>query len=247
MGIYERYAEIYDRVGQSSFSQRMADFTLELMAQLELSQRHILDLACGTGEAALRFARAGHHVVGVDVSTAMLEQARKKASEAGLPITFLEQDVRCFHIDGPMDVVTCFYDSLNYLLHPEELQEVFVRVASVLAPGGLFVCDLNTDVGLARDWCGQIYLEADEEDLLGLHRTRYDGESHVAELHMSHFVRRGEIWERFDEVHAQRGYDRTAVEEMLGKAGLEVFVVRDGALEKASPEAGRLVYVATRD
>lgn len=36
MGIYERYAEVYDRVGQPGFSLTMADFTLDLLKKLEL-------------------------------------------------------------------------------------------------------------------------------------------------------------------------------------------------------------------
>lgn len=244
MQIYERYAEIYDQVGQSRFSRRMAQFTVGLLERLALPQGRILDLACGTGEAALHLAQAGYDVVGVDASAAMLERARQKTTEAGLSIPFLHQDMRSFEVDGLVDVVTCFYDSLNYLLHPEELQEVCNRVASALAPGGLLVCDLNTAVGLARDWSGQVYLEVDKEGIIGIHRTCYDEETHISEVHLTYLVRHGETWERFDELHAQRGYARAEVETVLDRAGLGVFLTLDGKFNPPGPEAKRLIYVA---
>ena len=46
----------------------------------------VLDLACGTGEAALVFAAAGCEVAGVDQSAAMLEIARGKARDAGYDV-----------------------------------------------------------------------------------------------------------------------------------------------------------------
>lgn len=246
MEIYERYAEVYDRVGQPGFSLRMAKFTLGLLERAGLEDLCVLDLACGTGAAALQFARAGHRVTGVDASTAMLAQARRKAGslEESLPVTFLEQDLRSFHVDGPVDLVTCFYDSLNYLLHPDELQEVFVRVAGVLAPGGLLVCDLNTVLGLTRDWGGRLYLAADDQGLFGVHHANYDDVSGIGSIHLIFFVRQGESWQRFDEIHRQRGYDQAEVEHMLRVAGLEVRSVRDGSFGPPSPDSNRIVYVA---
>jgi SAM-dependent methyltransferase len=41
-----------------------------------------LDAACGTGRVSARLAAAGHHVVGVDASTEMLEVARAKVPQA---------------------------------------------------------------------------------------------------------------------------------------------------------------------
>jgi len=247
LDIYARYAEVYDRVGQPRFSLGMADFTLDLLERSGRGPQRILDLACGTGEAALRFARAGHQVIGVDSSGAMLEQARRKAAAAGLPVVFLHQDMRSFHVETPADLVTCFYDSLNYLLHPAELQEVFVRAATVLAPGGLLVCDLNTTAGLARDYNGQVYLAMDEEDLLGIHRATHDEKTRLSRVHLTFFVRRGEIWERFDEVHTQRAYDRAEVEAMLDQAGLQLFELFDRAFDEPGPEATRVIYVAFKE
>jgi SAM-dependent methyltransferase len=52
----------------------------------------VLDVACGTGAVALRAARAGAGVVGIDISTDQLAKAREAAAAEGLTIRFEEGD-----------------------------------------------------------------------------------------------------------------------------------------------------------
>jgi SAM-dependent methyltransferase len=78
---YERmaqtFAAIHDRVVQA--------------LALEPGAR-VLDVACGTGGVALRAARAGADVVGIDISADQLAKARRAAEEEGLSIRFEEGD-----------------------------------------------------------------------------------------------------------------------------------------------------------
>lgn len=55
--------------------------------------QRLLDAGCGTAQLSVPLLRAGHHVVGVDVSEAMLRYARAKM-EPGWHGTFIEGDVR---------------------------------------------------------------------------------------------------------------------------------------------------------
>lgn len=52
------------------------------------AQRRVLDVGCGTGFLALRFAELGHTVTGIDLSPRMIDQARRKAAQAGQRIDF---------------------------------------------------------------------------------------------------------------------------------------------------------------
>lgn len=54
--------------------------------------RTVVDLGCGTGSLAVLAATAGHSVVGVDLSPAMIEVARAKARAADLSTTFVVGD-----------------------------------------------------------------------------------------------------------------------------------------------------------
>src|SRR3954471_22467332 len=54
------------------------------MGQLPAKKQSILELACGTGRAAIPIALAGHRVVGVDYAPEMIEIAETKRNAAGL-------------------------------------------------------------------------------------------------------------------------------------------------------------------
>ena len=60
----------------------------------------VLDVACGTGNAALRAAQAGGRVTGVDLTPELLEEARRLAGEAGVDIEYLEGDAEALPVAG---------------------------------------------------------------------------------------------------------------------------------------------------
>ena len=99
---------------------------------LELAARHgwrgqtLLDLACGTGKSFLPFLRRGFDVTGCDSSSAMLAEAARKAPEA----TLVHADLRELTMLGRFDLVTCFDDSLNYLLDEDDLAAALRSVAA---------------------------------------------------------------------------------------------------------------------
>lgn len=250
---YERYAEIYDRIGQRQFGQRLADAIMADPAIALPAQATIADLACGTGAAALRFAAAGCRVIGVDRSPEMLERARDSAARAGLEIDWLLQDMRELDLPTKVDLVTCVYDSLNYVLRERELAQIFERVAGSLRANGKFVFDLNSRRRLAEGWADETYVAADEPDLFLIYRSTWDEESSCSPLHLTAFLRNedGRGWERFDEEHVERGYPIVEIEALLRRAGFAAIEVRDfhartGDLSgQGSERSNRLVFVAS--
>jgi ubiquinone/menaquinone biosynthesis C-methylase UbiE len=79
----------------------------ELVAALApRAGERFLDIATGTGEVALRAARAGATVTAVDFAPALLEQARAKGAGQKLPIDWVEADAQSLPFaDGSFDVV----------------------------------------------------------------------------------------------------------------------------------------------
>ena len=65
----------------------------EFMKRLEIRRgSNVLDVACGTGNTAIPAARQGANVMGVDIATNLLEQARARAASEGLKVEFREGD-----------------------------------------------------------------------------------------------------------------------------------------------------------
>src|SRR5215216_371295 len=66
----------------------------------------VLDVACGTGNAALLAAARGARVVGVDAAPRLLAVARERAAALGVEVELLEGDLAALPVgDGAADVV----------------------------------------------------------------------------------------------------------------------------------------------
>jgi tRNA (cmo5U34)-methyltransferase len=100
-----------------------------------LRAMRILELGTGTGETARRVL-AHHpdaHLVGIDSSRAMLEEAARALPDADLRLSRLQDPLP----EGPFDLV--FSALAVHHLDPAGKADLFRRVAAVLAPGGSFV------------------------------------------------------------------------------------------------------------
>ena len=122
---YARYAEIYDRTGQDRFGAAMAKLTLDYLRDRGVSISTAIDLACGTGSAAIALARNEITVTGIDLEPAMLSKARINGAAEGCEVDFRIGDMRRFGARAQVDLVVCFFDSLNYLSCEEDLVSCF--------------------------------------------------------------------------------------------------------------------------
>ncbi|KAK3386058.1 methyltransferase type 12 [Podospora didyma] len=98
-----------------------------------------LDIGCGTGRPVCSsLAEAGHSVLGIDISSAMLTAARERVPLA----TFEKVDIRDFvpPPDGVQgyDVVTAFF-SLIAGVSQEDIRHIIKKMYGYLKPGGIFV------------------------------------------------------------------------------------------------------------
>src|SRR5437899_3219694 len=137
------FAEVYSKYGYNQFSARVAELLPRVLRALHLTPDRVLDVPCGEGTFALEMARKGYQTTGVDRSSAMLGVARRKAREARATIRFVERDMRALRFHDEFDLVTSWYDSLNYLLRLDDLNKTFAGVFRSLRPGGSFLFDKN--------------------------------------------------------------------------------------------------------
>lgn len=101
----------------------------EFIARLALKPgERVLDVACGSGNLAIPAARAGAIVIGVDIATNLLEQARGRAASEGLTIQFDEGDAENLpYRDAAFDVVVSMFGAM-FAPRPELVAAELVRV-----------------------------------------------------------------------------------------------------------------------
>jgi ubiquinone/menaquinone biosynthesis C-methylase UbiE len=110
-------------------------FQAELLcetADLQAGWR-VLDVATGSGNAALAAARRGCEAVGVDYVPALLERGRVRAAAEHLDVRFVEDDAEALPFpDASFDAVTSIY---GVMFAPDH-QRAAAELARVCRPGG---------------------------------------------------------------------------------------------------------------
>ncbi|HFI0113996.1 TPA: class I SAM-dependent methyltransferase [Streptococcus suis] len=226
MATYETFAAVYDEIMDDSLYDKWTDFSLRNLPQ---DTKTILELACGTGIQAVRFAQKGYEVTGLDLSYEMLELAQKKAEAAGVMMELAQADMMALEGVGEFDAVTCYSDSLCYMADQEAVLRVFEGVHSVLNQGGTFLFDVHSIYQMEEVFAGYSYHE-NYEDFAFVWDT-YEGEHKHSIVHeLTFFVKDEDSQEerfiRRDEVHEERTYPIETYVECLKQAGfasVEVF------------------------
>ena len=126
-------------------TENQVDFIIKTLS-LTGSER-ILDLACGFGRHSLSFAKRGYSVVGVDITTAFIEDAKKSAGEMSLSAEFCQSDILDVTYDNEFDVVLNLADgAIGYLKDDADNLKFFDVISRALKPGGkhfMDICDAD--------------------------------------------------------------------------------------------------------
>jgi len=235
MTIYDQFAPIYQRGPYVRFSQNFADAVLpEFLEDLNFQPKDLLDMACGEGSFAVTMATQGYQVTGIDQSQRMIDLAIERARAANVEVDFLVEDMCDLPFRHTFDLVTCLFDSMNYLLTVKALHDAIQSAYTALRPGGYFIFDMNTIYGLAVDWMREkTTIQNEADDFIEIHRQDFDYENLVANLEITIFQRCGDLWNRIDETHRERGYPIADLQFLLSETGFEI-VGMYGSLSKRS-------------
>lgn len=218
----EDLAFIHD-VGHGDFALGSAPGILEILARSKIQEGLVVDLGCGSGLWARELTRAGYRVFGVDISEAMIDIARGRASDAEFRVASLfEADI------PPCDAVTALGEVLNYLFGPgndcQPLVRLFRRVHDALTPGGVFVFDVAEPGQIAPEATLKGFSEG--EGWVVLVEKEEDRERETLTRRITSFRKAGEHYRRAVEVHRQRLHKATNVAKELRRVGFRVQTMR---------------------
>ena len=135
-------AESYDQNGFTKATVAEIDFILG--AYPISSGASILDVGCGTGRHAIELASRGFAVTGVDLSENMLKVAARKATAAGVSVTWVHADAQNFELATKFDVAICLCEGgLGLVEKGEDAEQhdtsIFRQIAAHLKPNAPFV------------------------------------------------------------------------------------------------------------
>jgi demethylmenaquinone methyltransferase/2-methoxy-6-polyprenyl-1,4-benzoquinol methylase len=139
-GMFDRIAGVYDLMNSAMTAGLHHEWRQRAVERAQVGPgSDALDICCGTGDLALELRRQigpDGRVVGSDFSEPMLELARRKSGEEGLPVEFGWADALDLpYGDDSFDAVTIGFGARNLA----DLEKGLSEMARVLRPGGRLV------------------------------------------------------------------------------------------------------------
>lgn len=244
---YEAFSFYYDALTENVDYPARADYLDQLIQKhLHSAGRVLLDLACGTGTLSEEMARRGYDVIGVDYSCGMLSQAMDKKMEHGLPIQYVQQDMRELELYGTVDTTICMLDSLNHLDCFDEVEMVFQHVSSVTEPGGLFLFDMNTLYKHRQLLDNQVYVYETEE-VYCVWENCLQADEATVEISLQLFCLEADgRYFRREEHITETAYPPQQVESALKRCGFHVLGIFHADTEEALREDSQRMVVLAR-
>ncbi len=221
----------------------MLNWLLPWLKQQGCEPKTVLDLGCGTGDAAVALALQGYQVTAIDRSEPMLAQAQLHGELQHATVDWQQADLTTWQAATKYDLIISLFDTLNYILEPAQLGQIFQQIAAALAPHAWFVFDLNMPL-LYATWPERNQVVVDRDDLYIYNALDFDEEAQVGIGKIVWFQRQNAGWQRGSETHLQAAYSDQQIIELLAAAGLAIVarLSRDGEPVNAA-QATRVVYV----
>ncbi len=265
MEAYSEFAQVYDLFMDNIPYEEWCDYLVTLLKQHGVSDGLVLELGCGTGNMTEALKRRGYDMIGIDNSEEMLAEAIEKNMSSGTevaaaddrmsegmkdglkPALYLCQDMREFELYGTVRAIVSVCDSINYILEPEELIQVFRLVNNYLDPDGVFIFDLNTRYKYEKI-LGEQTIGETREDHCFIWDNYYDISSGINEYILNLYIQ-GEDgrYDRYEEVHYQRAYDLEEIRQLIEVSGLRWEGAYDAFTMEPVREDSERIYIIARE
>jgi SAM-dependent methyltransferase len=220
--LYFLFSEYYDSITLASSNLSRA-FVIELAKRENLQT--ICDFGCGTGSLLLDFAMISGSGYGCDKSLAMCEKAIEKLN-GFKKVQIHNSDMLDFSPPQPVNLATCMFDTLNYLLTQHSWESFFKHVYSTLRPGGFFIFDFVTEYDIKKCWAG--FIGSHQGDEWSVKRVcDYDSKREIGIEKMIWRYRKNGIWKEFVEIHEHFTMSESAIQKILLNYGFIDITFKD--------------------
>lgn len=245
--IYGTFAQLYDELFESSMYEQWRDF---VMAQLPNEARTILDVAGGAGRLGILLAQQGYDVIDLDFSAEMLALAKDHATDAQVPLTLVQGDMRDLSGFDQYDAITCFADSLCYLDDFADVKATLKQMAQHLKADGTLLFDVITPYQTDEIYPGYMYnYEAEDASRAFLWQSFADDDVEHGVIHELTFFNQvdHDNYQRLHETHFEQAYDLNSWQTALKDAGFtKVSVTKDFGQAEIDDETTRWFFVCKK-
>lgn len=247
MSNYNNFSPFYDLFTDDVDYASRTDYMLSLFERFDRRPTLLLDLACGTGNFSVEFAKRGIEVIGVDPSEGMLAVAQQKNSGLDIPVLYLCQAGQELELFGTVDGAVCCLDSLNHITDYDDFVASVKKVSLFLEPGRLFIFDMNTPYK-HETVLGNNTFVTRKKGVKCVWSNRYNPQNQTVDMTLDITVRRGMFCkETFTERVAERAYSESEIQNAVSDAGLELLAVYgENTFDKPIAASQRNIYITRK-
>jgi SAM-dependent methyltransferase len=242
---YGEFAKIYDNlINEDIDYEDMCSRIIEICKKEDISFDNYLDIACGTGNVTAKLAKNFKESFAVDLSDDMLREAFNKLKKEKIKCQLVCQDMSELSLNRKFDLITSVLDSTNYIIEESNFLKYLMRVKDHLKDNGIFIFDVNSYYKLSEILGNNIYTYSEEEVFYTWENTF---ENDILNMFLTFFVKKGELYERFEEEHLERAYTEEFIENKLKELDLKIIGKFDGYSKKSVENlTERIMYVVKK-
>ncbi|GAB6170405.1 class I SAM-dependent methyltransferase [Clostridium carnis] len=242
---YGEFAKIYDELINEDINyDEMISRILEICEEKNIEYNDYLDIACGTGNVTIKLAKRFKEIFAVDLSEDMLREAFDKLKKEKIKGKLICQDMSELSLNRKFDLITSVLDSTNYIIEENALINYFKGVKNHLKDNGIFIFDINSYYKLSNILGNNIYTYSEDEVFYTWENVF---EEELLSMFLTFFVKKGDLYERFEEEHLEKAYKQEYLESILKEVGLNVLGKYDGYTNKEINEySERIMYVVNK-
>ena len=193
-----------------------------------LKEQHVktvLDMTCGTGSQVFYLNERDYQITGSDFSPALLKQARWKAKEQNLDLTFIDGDMRRLYI-GQFDAIITMFNAIGHV-NKHDFAKTMRNIHNNLKDGGIYVFDIFNLQAITDKIISEFNVDIENiVDDIKIHHKQHSEIDREQKLLTSHdyntYTKDGESPEVLTNSFSLRIYTADELKEMLAQNGFEV-------------------------
>jgi SAM-dependent methyltransferase len=132
------YSKYYDLLYKDKKYDDEYAYICKILKKFSVKEKDILDIGCGTGKHLQYFKNNGFTVSGVDMSDAMINEAKITLKQEE---NLIQGKASEFKFDKKFNIITSLFHVMSYQTENKILEEVFLNISRHLNTDGLFIFD----------------------------------------------------------------------------------------------------------
>jgi len=218
---YDKLSDIYDKLMSHVDYNQWAEYVINLFQYANRDVKQVIDISMGTGKLISILNRNEYNCFGSDLSFPMVLRASKRTKHSN-NLFIVSDATQLAYSSLKFDATLLLYDSINYLMTFELLENLFNEVYRILNKGGIFIFDIITDF-LCKTYYNN-FNEKENWDNLGYSRHSFYNSDERIQYNDFHIDLGGK---QYFERHRQRVYSENDLRQIIHKNNFDLLARLD--------------------